>query len=96
MTKKLACNHYIVSSRGGYNYKTDLTGPITFEHFNTSIYQQNDPKSLKEFYKIVAHFFTVLKTADESELSLSKKVRQKSLEKTFNFFLQMALYFEIV
>ena len=73
MTKKLACNLYIVSSSGGYNYKTDLTGPITFEHLNTSIYQLNDPKSLKEFCKIVAHFFTVQKTADESELSLSEE-----------------------
>ena len=54
MTKLLACNLYIISS-SGHNYKTDLTGPITFEHLNTSIYHLNDPKSLKEFCEVVAH-----------------------------------------
>ena len=67
MTKKLACHLYLVSTTHGYDYKTDLTGPIQFEHLNSSIYQLNDPKGLQEFCKIVAHFFTMQKIEEESE-----------------------------
>ena len=36
MTKKLACNLYLVSSSNRYDHKEDVTGPITFELINTS------------------------------------------------------------
>ena len=68
MTKKLACNIYLISSINGYDQNEDVNGPITFELLNSSIYQINDPKGLQEFCKIVAYFFT-LQTSESDESS---------------------------
>ena len=69
MTKTLAFNVFLISPSNGYDPKEDATGPINFEHLNSSIYQLNDPKGLQKFCKIVAHFFTLQAAESESDES---------------------------